>query len=336
MAERALPVVAERTIRAASPSVAFPELVQAHYRWRRARPDDVAADDRYRLALERFEQQEGRIVNAYWCTNVESGVALTEKPRPKVLRRALGPQLTFHRVSDWATKGEPAVAVELHRCDELAVRAAHVLTGLRRRICMQLVIAAAAHLLSLVDARAAHEDDAKTQQALEQERECRAEAERYYCEAANGQAQMLYVAGMVASAAVLAGGIGAALWVTFGNRNLFGALIAGSIGAVISVVQRINSGTFNVEYDVGRPYVLFLGALRPAIGAVFAVVVSAAVTSNMVRLPGVSDTGDQHFAALMVVAFFAGFSERWAQDTIASSVPMVSKAVSRPGPKPTA
>src|ERR1700730_13293329 len=250
MAERALPAVAERTIQAAPPPVAFPELVHAHYRWR-ARPDDAAADDRYRLALDRFERQEGRIVNAYWCTNVESGVALTEKPGHKVLCRVVGPRLMFHRVSDWATKGEPGIAVELHQCDELAVRAGHVLTGLRRRICMQLVIAAAGHLLSLVDARAAHEEDAKTQQALEQERERLAEAERYYCEAANGQAQMLYVAGMVASAAVLAGGLGAGLWLTLGDRNLFGALIAGSIGAVISVVQRINSGTFNVEYDVG-------------------------------------------------------------------------------------
>ena len=48
-------------------------------------------------------------------------------------------------------KDEPEIADALHECDELAVRAAQVLRGKTLHICMQLVMASAGHLLSLVD-----------------------------------------------------------------------------------------------------------------------------------------------------------------------------------------
>ena len=79
-----------------------------------------------------------------------------------------------------------------------------MLTGVRRLICMQLVMASAAHLLSLVDARASHSDAAKSADALEREREALAKTEEYYREAANGQAQIVYFAGMATVAVALA------------------------------------------------------------------------------------------------------------------------------------
>jgi hypothetical protein len=318
MAETAYPAVAEIEHEALTPApVPFAELVHAHYRWRRARTG--ANEVAYRECLRAFEAEHGRIVNAYWCSNVESAVALTEKHLPRPLCWILGPRLAFHRVSDWATKGEPEIAAELHACDELAVRASHVLNGLRRRVCMQLVAAAATHLLSLVDARAAHEDDEKTKLGIEQERTELESVRRYYSEAANGQAQMVYFGGMAVAAAA-GGGAACTLWLTLGHRNLFCAVIAGAIGAVVSVIQRITAGSFSVEYDVGRPYVLFLGGLRPAIGAVFGALLALAVASGTVKLPG-----DSTFAALLVAAFFSGFSERWAQDTLATALPTAAR-----------
>jgi hypothetical protein len=335
MAGTALPAVAEpRILAPPTAALSFPELVYAHQRWRRAlrSGDGGLAEDAFREATAAFEREHGRIVNVYWCSNVESAVALTERPARRSVRWLVRPRLQFHRVSDWATKGQPEVAAQLHRCDELAVRAEHVLTGLRRRVCMQLAMTAAAHVLSLVDARAAHDDPTHRHGAVEQEKARLDEVDAYYREAANGQAQMVYFAGMAIAAAVLAG-VGCALWIGLGDRRLFGALIAGAIGAVVSVIQRINQGTFDVEYDVGRAYVLFLGALRPAIGAVFGVAVSFAVTSGMLTLPVVGDTADARFAALLVITFFAGFSERWAQDTLASTVPTTP---AKPVPKPSA
>ena len=127
------------------------------------------------------------------------------------------PISTFHRESDWATQEAPEMA-DLHHCDELAVKAKTVLTGVRQVICMQLVMACAAHLLSLVDARVTH-DEARNAEALAREQKALAFAEEYYDDAANGQAQVSYFVGMAAVAAVI--GIGATIWlVSTGRRPL--------------------------------------------------------------------------------------------------------------------
>ena len=304
----------------ASHSTTFAELVYAHFDWWRALRDDhvpSATKAGYHDALTRFEARHGEIVSAYWCSHVESAVALTHKKRRLPWAT---PTSAFHRESDWATQNSPDIARELHRCDELAVRAKTVLTGVRRLICMQLVMASAAHLLSLVDARAAHTDTAKAEAALEQERAALTEAEMYYREAANGQAQIVYFVGMAVVAIVLS--VGAAIWLAIDWASPVAALVAGALGAVVSVIQRINAGKFQLDYDVGRPYALFLGGLRPLIGGAFALAISFAFTGGLLHLPvAAAESSNDRRLALLVVSFLAGFSERWAQDTLAAAVP---------------
>jgi hypothetical protein len=305
---------------AAGHSVSFSELVYAHFDWWTARQSGevegqrAARYDRLRRA---FERRHGEIVAAYWCSGVESAVALTEKRRAHGL---LGPTWGFHRESDWATKTSPEVAAELHRCDELAVRANSVLTGIRQRICMRLVTAAAAHLLSMVDDPVADADGTLTAAALQHERAAIDEAEKYYCGAANGQAQMVYFGGMAAVAVVIS--LVATVWLSITWATPVAALVAGSIGAVVSVIQRINSGRFTLEYDVGGPYAFFLGGLRPLIGGTFAMAISFAFTGGLLHLPvAAEESGDNRHLALLVLGFLAGFSERWAQDTLTSILP---------------
>ena len=295
----------------------FTELVYAHYAWWRKRHNGKAADAdaAYRDVLHRFEQHNGRVIDSFWCSNLESGIALTERKRRWPLRAAL----TFHRESDWATKQSPLIAAELHRCDELAIRARTVLTGVRQHICLHLVAASAAHLLSLVDTATAPSTDEDTKVALEHEQDALKRAERYYEQAANGQAQILYFAGMVTVAVLIS--VAALLFLTFEWRVGVAALVAGAIGAVVSVVQRINAGGFHVEYDVGRPYAFFLGGLRPLIGGALAIAIAYTFSSGILHLP-IADTGKEHERfALAVVSFLAGFSERWAQDTLATALP---------------
>src|SRR6266545_6449521 len=87
--------------------VSFAELVQAHYMRQQALEQGKVyageAEERYREFEAAFQRQQGRIVNAYWCTSMPSGVALTVKQRG----HGQSPDLFFHRVSDWATKEEP-------------------------------------------------------------------------------------------------------------------------------------------------------------------------------------------------------------------------------------
>ena len=90
----------------------------------------------------------------------------------------------------------------------------------------------------------------------------------------------------------------------------------------MSVVQRINSGRFDLEYDVGAPYAFFLGGLRPLIGGALATAISFAFLGGLLHLPvAQAETDVSRRLALVVVAFVAGFSERWAQDTLTSVVP---------------
>jgi hypothetical protein len=306
-----------RRERRAEPSVTFPEVVHLHRLWREALHENApglpALDERYRAALAAFEAEHGRIVNAYWCYEEESAVALTVHPRWRLLRRSASTAVAFHRVSDWATRNQADIALQLHRCDELAVRADRVLTGLRRRICLQLVMAAAGHLLSLVDARAKHEDEAETQRALAELEEELDRAERYYESAANGQAQMVYVGGMGAVAGVLAFVAAGTLLGIEDRGRLFAAILAGALGALVSVVQRIHSGEFRLEYDVGRPYLLFLGGLRPVLGAGFGLITYAALTSGLITV-GQIDPRDSY--VVVVLAFAAGFTERLATDAL--------------------
>ncbi len=303
-------------------AIAFPELAHLHFQWRRALEstslDLESKTKRYRDARSAFEAEHGRIVDEYWCWNVPSAAVLTEKPRSPLVSWFLGRQVAFHRASDWATKDNPDVAEQIHRCDELAIRATQVLSGIRRRICLQLVMSSAAHLLSFVDARAAQE---RTKSVLKQEKDALDATMTYYCAAANGQAQIVYFAAIAAVAAALG------LFALFGSwwiplpgidsdRDFYGCIAAGAFGAVVSVVQRINSGQFNLTYDVGRPYVAFLGGLRPVLGAAFGLVLYFAVTSGLLTIFEIPETGTERLFTFLVIAFLAGFSERWAQDTL--------------------
>jgi hypothetical protein len=296
----------------------FADLVYAHHGSRASpnghRPD---AEELYRRTLKRFQTTHGEVVSAYWCSHIESGVALTEKPR----RFPFRPRVAFHRETDWATKRAPDIAAELHRLDELAIRSRTVLSGVRRAICLHLIASCAAHLLSLADAAAAPESPAELDAALAEEKDRIDEVERYYCEAANGQAQIVYVGGM-ATVAVLVSLLGGLfLWHYDGFQVGVVAAVAGSVGAVVSVIQRITNQSFQVDYDIGRPYAFFLGGLRPMIGAALAIAITYVFASGILHLPLASPSSHNEHLALVVVGFLAGFSERWAQDTLATALP---------------
>jgi hypothetical protein len=310
----------------------FTEVVYAHHDWWRARQagtPDPAAGAAYDSVLTAFEARHGQIIRAYWCSEIESAVALTERRRWGGVR---SPKFGFHRESDWATKTAPEVAAELHRCDELAVRADAVLTGVRQRICLELVVSCAAHLLSLVDTCAGVGDDAETAAAVEHERAEMKKVKNYYCEAANGQAQLIYFGGIATVMVILAAIC--TLWLTISWATAIAALMAGAIGAVVSVIQRINSGSFELDYDVGGPYIFFLGGLRPLIGGAFAVAISFAFDGGLLHAPvAATESTDHRRLALLVISFLAGFSERFAQDTLTSVLP---EAKSAPAPTPAA
>ena len=308
--------------------VTFPDLVRIHFRWRRALHDDSGVSDEerarldreYREALACFEDEHGELINAYWCADVESAVALTAgRPNNGWVRRLLSVSPRFHRVSDWATRDEPDIARALHHCDELAIRAGEVLRGRSRRIAIQLVMTSACHLLSLIDARGENPPQMHKAAVVAELREL-AEVGQSYRQSANADAQLVYFAGMAIgiAALVLLYSITGSVLERPGVQasTIVGCLVAGAVGAVVSVIARVNSGSFSLDEDIARGYTLFLGSLRPWIGSIFGLLIYFAVTADIVQLFEVPADPEDAFYFFCVLAFAAGFSERWAQDTL--------------------
>ena len=158
--------------------------------------------------------------------------------------------------------------------------------------------------------------------------------EQFLADSAQRKAQMDYFIGML---------IGVGIWSTilvgFGfllripkllidqtmiaffteNQQLLSAsLVAGEIGAVISVLSRMTSGSLHLNYEAGPKTIRCLGAIRPIIGSVFGLVIHGLVESRFIPFDVPQDLkGKLYFYS--IIGFIAGFSERWAQDMLGTA-----------------
>jgi hypothetical protein len=303
----------------------FSDLVRAHFRREQERESlgtaSDAAEEEYRTSLARFENQAGDVASAYWSTRQASAVALTVKCSGR--RRhpfvELEAEVRLHRVTDWVTKNAEPVADLLHRCDLLAIRVGELLRGTSERIAMQWIYSIQEHVLGYIE-RNERRDTAKERQFVHaQEREL-AKVEHYYLRAGAKSGRIVYVAGMTVGAlAVVAicalASIGLALAHDYGGMQaqlLALCTGAGAVGALVSVLSRMGSygGTFTVDFEVGRPLLRRLGLYKPFVGAVFGVATYFLLASGLLQTKPVAKAGDVIYF-YGVVAFLAGFSERF-------------------------
>jgi hypothetical protein len=308
-----------------SGSISFAELVRAHYDWNRARNGDKDLEARYRQALERFQKQEGELMHAYWARKRASAVALTEKRKPPrnwlmTLMTNQDSTIRLHRVTDWLAR-ESKVADLLHHCDTLAIKVSEVLQGTTERIAMQWIYSVQSHLLGFIERRG-DQADAKEINAV-----CASQGkeliliERYYARAGEKEARIVYFWGMVigvivsgALAVLLALLVWATGWFsgthTHDAETFFVCFAAGGLGAVVSVLMRMSTSRFNVDFEVGRATVRVLGSFRPFIGAVFGIALYFLVLSNLLNI-AVPESEGEAFFFLGTLAFLSGFNERW-------------------------
>ena len=100
--------------------------------------------------------------------------------------------------------------------------------------------------------------------------------------------------------------------------------VIGGIGALVSVMQRMGSGTFALRDRAGAGALRRVGAFRPLIGAVFASVIVTILITGMVPVQLHASAEQNRILLYCVVAFFAGFSERWAQDMLGAGEAAIS------------
>ena len=310
--------------------VSFSDLVRAHYEWDSTRDPKAMADvhRRFQELLQAFQHTSGEIVDAYWCRREASAVALTRRERePRGLLRHLfqsRPEHDYrlHRVSDWVTAETHEIADLLHDADILAIKAANSLEGVPREVVMQWLLEVESHLLGFIER---HRETPPT--ALEirrfaaRERAELRRIEEYYIRAGEKRGRLRYMQGMLAYGLIVLVALSVA---TAGVLALFGALdlededvraffasaAAGGIGAVVSVMMRMSGrGQFAVDHELGRRALRLVGAYRPLIGSVSGIVVYFLVQTTIVPIEDSALT----FPFFVVVAFLAGFSERWTR-----------------------
>jgi hypothetical protein len=106
-------------------------------------------------------------------------------------------------------------------------------------------------------------------------------------------------------------------------RRFYACMAAGAAGAIVSVLIRMSGrrGGFTTDHELGSLGVRRLGAVRPLIGAISGVIVSFLVQTSLVPI----DHDALTFPFYVVVAFLAGFSERWTKIVLDGAMRTIEK-----------
>lgn len=149
-------------------------------------------------------------------------------------------------------------------------------------------------------------------------------------------AQLRYAKGMARGALGLAAlaiamGIGFLYW-DVGAINGVG-LLAGGIGACVSVLQRMTSGTLVLNFQAVDRMLVTFGALRPFVGGVFGLVTFCVLEAGLVSAIVLPTEAGPELCFVAVFAFAAGFNERFFQDMLARASPGDSLENEDPAPE---
>ena len=315
MAEFALPAAAravpDKLARVRQPTASFGDLV--HERWHAEKnPANEAARDRCESTRALFQEEHGKIVDAYWSHIEAAGVALCCKP----LRRGRREWSLHYSVGSLAA-GRPQYSPLLQRVARQSVHASNVLRGMPQRMATANLFALSRDIMVSLETRSPDSG------ALEAYRRGLQEISATACEAGRRAAQGVYLKGLLCGLAAIAG-LAPLLALLFSSvsvpdvdATLFvGCLVAGSLGAAMSVLMRMSSDRLQVSHEFGREDLANLGAARAFIGAVFALLLYFAFKGNLLQQVNVPDHGAGEFAFFVTSGFVIGFSERFAKEIV--------------------
>lgn len=318
-------------------SAFFADLVRTHYAWERALDGGAGADRipaltaEYEHTLKRFQAEEGEILEAYWCVRTPSAVALTEKRQTRQEWLFGEHRIRLHRLSNWLMpRTAQKLVFLLHDCDQLAIKSEEILRGTPKRIALRSVFEVESNVLAFLErtggrpsAPEVNEFVAAAAPVIRAAREC-------YTNAADKVARMVYVSGLFAGVAAMlpvAVLAGLSLWLfgalhfhEAGTQAFFACLASGAVGAFVSVLSRMASPKkFDLDPEVGRRAIFWLGTYRPLVGAIFGLALYFLLQSSLLQVQS-----SNQFATFVVAAFLGGFSERFVKVMLHSAESSVS------------
>ena len=303
--------------------VSFSDLVEA---WA-LRDEGAEAERRYSERRSGFEATHGEITDGYICETGPMAIVLTAQPPTRAEKLLLfrKERIQLYTDTENLVRTHPEVAHLLHRAEVQYVSVKQALRGLSQRLLVNWlfvwnrdVMISAAPVEGVAQAAFEPHEIRRLDRELDL-------IDASYEQAASREAQIVYLGGMlmgVLALCALALPIGLLLSGTDVPVNLttfFGCLIAGAIGALVSVVTRMSADKFHVRHEVGRGYVQRVAAFRPFIGSVFGLLVYFALAGGVIRQLDIPDTDENRFAFFLVLAFAAGFSERMVKEVLRSA-----------------
>lgn len=283
------------------------------------RNDGQAARERFDEMRTAFEREHGEIRDFWICPRSGMAVAMTAvDPRPAIVRRQ---RLDMYTQTEPLVRTHPEVAPLLHQAELRYVSVHNALRGLGQRHLVNWLFVWMRDLMILAAPKEEEQQRVLGESALEPFTDELEDMAAVYDRAASSEARIVYLGGMLAGLAALC-----VLLVPIGlllpsglpiDRSLFfGSLIAGALGALVSVVTRMSADKFQVRHEVGRTYIGRVAAFRPFIGSVFGLVVYLALTGGVLQQITIPDGEEASFAFYLVLAFAAGFSERLVKEVI--------------------
>ena len=304
----------------------FADVVRAHYAWERALDEGTGADRlatlaaEYEHTLKTFQAEEGVMLDAYWCVRRPSAVALTEKPQTRREWLVGEHRLRLHRLSNWLMpRSAQKLVFLLHDCDQLAIKSEEILRGTPKRITLRSIYEVESNVLAFLERTGGRPSTHEVDEFVTGAKRGMHNAQQCYENAADKVARMVYVSGLFAGVAAMlpvAVLAGLGLWLfgalhlhESGTHAFFACLTAGTLGAFVSVLSRMSSpAKFELDPEVGRRAIFYLGAYRPLVGAIFGLSLYFLLQSSLLQVEV-----HKEFATFVVAAFMGGFSERFVK-----------------------
>jgi hypothetical protein len=222
--------------------------------------------------------------------------------------------------------GDPAdlkAKAILFTCLDLHNRAVEFLPSKPRKVSMRMIFGVVTALLGMLDARKDGELKPDEVGCLQNELD---RAERYIATSMQRRAQLHYFVGMVWSwvalllvFAAVAGVAALARDLPLIKELIVLTPLAGGLGAVVSVLQRMTSGRIRLVAEDGRRTIRILGAIRPVLGAILGLVLFVFLTGRLIPFDGKNLSAVAAPYYVLGLAFIAGFSERFAQDMLSGA-----------------
>jgi len=316
-------------------TVTFHEVARAWFGMQCQESGEVekAYGDMFYKLLTAFEQPRGGIVSSYFCENLPIAVALTDIQRPRARRLSVNRLVS---IGDWERVAVAAIHVEplfgypldleskkiLARCLDLDHRSLEFLPRAPRRISVRRIFAIIVSLFGTLDDRAGRQttrgarsrDLALTrEEAAELNRELDHIRLSYNLNVTQAARWHYFVGMLLAAVPIIVTYVVLSIAGAIPARDAFAvSLVAGAVGAVVSVMQRISQDKLRLMPESGAKSLRMLGSIRPMIGAVFGAVTFVLVEGGLVTggtAPSIPTNRYLYYAGL---AFAAGFTERVA------------------------